>query len=196
MSREADTPDICHCNGYRSTARVTIILAGNSGNFFKPPACLGDTSSETLLHHSFSLSSTDLKHIWTKSFEIKLNKRSVCCPPAMVVEEFYEINTHANCQRLIVSCWTSEGSDETMVPSFCCHPFSVANALTFRGRGEVQSLRMLRTQNNVLYPPIIHGSLRPPVSSNLKVWKTVGTPARMTFFLFAEMGLEMCDIYL
>lgn len=65
MSREVDSPDICHCNGYRSTAGVNIILAVHSGNFFKPPVCLGDTcaSSYIILSPSLSLFKARLNQI-------------------------------------------------------------------------------------------------------------------------------------
>lgn len=87
------------------------------------------------------------------------------------------INTHANCQRLIASRFSSEWCRR----SSCSHLIFVANTLTFGGRGEVQNLRTLWTRTNVLYSPIIHGSLRPPVSTDLKISKNMGTPASMTF---------------
>lgn len=46
------------------------------------------------------------------------------------------------------------------------------------------------TKNNVLYPAIIHGSLRTPVSTNLKVSKAAETPACVTFFSVCRNGLE------
>lgn len=53
---------------------------------------------------------------------------------------------------------------------------------------------MLRARADVLYSPIIHGSLRPPVGTDLEI-SNMETPARMTFLL-AEMGLEMGNIHL
>lgn len=87
------------------------------------------------------------------------------------------INTHANCQRLIASRFTSEGCRT----SFCSHLIFVANTLTFGGRGEVRSLGMLRTRANVLCSPIIHGSLRPPVGTDLKI-SNMETPCAYDLF--------------
>lgn len=94
-----------------------------------------------------------------------------------ILRDNMTINTHANCQRLIASRLISEWCRR----SFCSHLIFVANTLTFGGRGEVQ--RMLQTRTIVLYSPIIHGSLRPPVSTDLTISKNMGTPACMTFFV-------------
>lgn len=87
-----------------------------------------------------------------------------------ILRDNMTINTHANCQRLIASCFTPEWCRR----SLCSHLIFVANTLTFGGRGEVQSLGTLRTWTNVLYSAIIHGSLRPPVSPDLKISKNMG----------------------
>lgn len=67
-SREVDSPDICHCNGYRSTAGVNIILTARSGNFLKPPACLGDTCTHR--------KSSDITHFASFPCQTRINQIS------------------------------------------------------------------------------------------------------------------------
>lgn len=194
MSREADSADIYHCNGSRSAAGGHIILVGHSGNFFQPPVCLGETcppgSFIILIFNRFKA------HI-NKIPGNKVRKTWCCVAPAMVENFTRSGDYNANCQMLIVSRLTSErsrwddGDIFLLSPHLCCRRVNVQRQGRSSESSGCSGHRTMSFINPLFMDHYDHQS--GTISKFQRLW---GHQRGWPFFLFAEMGMGMCDIYL
>ena len=88
------------------------------------------------------------------------------------------INTWANCQQLITSDLCQDGADEIILPSFYIWPCSaLTSSLMLTGQlmeaaGSFKPRASFCMNERPFFPPVIHGSLWPPVSRYLKMKMT------------------------
>lgn len=164
MSREADTCDIYHINGYRSMTVGNIIVSVCWRNILKPPICLGDAcepwNSSSINFLSLSPPMAECKAykmktrcslrtinslIFHKILEIMCKKTTILSSSQagqrILCNNTTTINTQANCQRLITSHLCHDGADEIILPSFYIWPSGALTSslmrFNFRRQGEV-----------------------------------------------------------